>query len=75
MATETFTKYNMMKVGDRIAFPKSISLIKGGVIATIKGLNGHAKVITTTNGGRFIVSKYAPNDYDVYRDRNHIPTA
>ena len=67
MATVTLTKYDMIKVGDRIAFPKSISLIKGGVIATIKGMNGHAKIITTTNGGRFIVSKHNPNDYDVYR--------
>lgn len=75
MATKTITKYDMIQVGDRIAFPKSYSLIKGGVIATIKGLNQHHKEITTTNGGRFIVSRYKSNDYYVYRDRNHMPTA
>ena len=67
MATETFTKFSMVKVGDRIAVPNSISKIKGGVIATIKGLNAHAKVITTTNGGRFVISKHNPNAYYITR--------
>jgi hypothetical protein len=70
MTTKTLTKYDMIQVGDRIAFPKSISLIKGGIISEIKGLNGHAKRIKTSNGGRFIISRWNPNAYEIYRNRD-----
>ena len=75
MATKTITKYDMIQVGDRIEFPFSFSLIKSGIVETIKGLNQHHKEIRTTNGGYFIVSRYQPNAYQIYRDRNHIATA
>lgn len=67
MATVTITKYNMMKVGDRIVKHNTFSAIKSGTIESIKGLNQHHKEIRTTNGGRFIISKYAPNEYDIFR--------
>lgn len=66
----TITKYDMIQVGDRIAFPKSTALIKGGIIDSIKGLNQHHKEITTSNGGQFIVSKWKPNSYELYRPKN-----
>lgn len=69
MATTTITKYDMIQVGDRIAFPNSFAQIKGGIIDSIKGLNQHHKEVTTSNGGRFIVSRYKPNNYYVYRTR------
>ena len=75
MATETFNKYNMMKVGDRIAMTKSFSVIKGGIITEIKKVNQYAKTIKTSNGGVFHITKWSPNDYEIFRDRNHIPTA
>lgn len=75
MATVTLTKYDMMKVGDRIAMTKSNSLIKGGIITEIKGVNQYAKTIKTSNGGVFHITRWSPNDYEIYRDRNHIPTA
>ena len=75
MATETFNKYNMMRVGDRIAMTKSSSKIKGGIITEIKGVNQYAKTIKTSNGGVFHITKWSPNDYEIFRDRNHIPTA
>jgi hypothetical protein len=75
MATVTLSKYNMMRVGDRIAMTKSSSLIKGGIITEIKGVNQYAKTIKTSNGGVFHITRWSPNDYEIYRDRNHIPTA
>ena len=72
MTTKTITKYDMIKVGDLISFPKSMNLIKSGVIVRIKGLNGHAKEIWTENGGRFIASRHAQNLFDVYRSRKEI---
>ncbi len=72
MTTQTFTKYSMIKVGDLISFPKSMALVKSGVISKIKGLNQHAKEVWTENGGRFIVSRYSPNDYEVFRTRKEM---
>ena len=72
MTTKTITKYDMIQVGDRIAFPKSISLIKGGIVSEIIGLNGNAKRIKTSNGGEFIVSKWDSSAYDVYRTRKEV---
>ena len=53
--------YTEIKVGDNIFFPKSMSLVKGGTISKIKGLNGHAKEVWTSNNGHFIVSRYRVN--------------
>ncbi len=75
MATVTLTKYDMMKVGDRIAMTKSNSLIKGGIITEIKGVNGSAKTIKTSNGGVFHITRWALNDYEIFRDVNHTATA
>ena len=75
MATETFNKYNMMRVGDRIAMTKSFAKIKGGIITEIKGVNQYAKTIKTSNGGVFHITRWNPNAYEIFRDRNHIPTA
>ena len=67
MATVTLTKYDMMKVGDRIAMTKSSSLIKGGIITEIKGVNQYAKTIKTSNGGVFHITKWSPSDYVIFR--------
>ena len=75
MATVTFNKYTMMKVGDRIAMTKSFAVIKGGIITEIKGVNQYAKTIKTSNGGVFHITRWRPDAYEIYRDRNHIPTA
>jgi hypothetical protein len=75
MATETFNKYTMMKVGDRIAMTKSSSKIKGGIITEIRGVNQYAKTIRTSNGGVFHITRWNPSAYEIFRDRNHIPTA
>jgi hypothetical protein len=72
MTTKTLTKYDMIQVGDLISFPKSFALVKSGVIVQIKGLNQHAKEILTENGGRFIASRWAQNEFDVYRSRKEI---
>lgn len=75
MATVTITKYDMIQVGDRIAMTKSFSVIKGGIITEIKKVNQYAKTIKTSNGGVFHITKWRPDAYEIYRDRNHIPTA
>ena len=75
MATVTISKYDMIQVGDRIAMTKSTSLIKGGIITEIKKVNQYAKTIKTSNGGVFHLTKWNPSAYEIYRDRNHIPTA
>lgn len=75
MATVTITKYDMMKVGDRIAMTKSTSKIKGGIITEIKKVNQYAKTIRTSNGGVFHITKWSPSEYEIYRDVNHTPTA
>jgi hypothetical protein len=67
MATQTLNKYNMMRVGDRIAMTKSSSLIKGGIITEIKGVNQYAKTIKTSNGGVFHITKWSPSDYEIFR--------
>jgi hypothetical protein len=72
MATKTITKFDMIQVGDRIAFPKSIMLIKGGIVSEIKGVNGNAKRIKTSNGGDFTISRWSPNDYYVTRTRKEV---
>ena len=56
--------YKDITVGDSIVFPKSSARVKGGVISSIKGLNGHAKEIFTSNGASFIVSRYI-KDYEL----------
>ena len=61
--------YQNIAVGDSIVFPKSFALVKGGVISKIKGLNGHAKEIYTTNGGWFVVSRYKI-DYELTKAVN-----
>lgn len=68
MATVTITKYDMMRVGDRIAMTKSLSLIKGGIITEIKGANQYAKTIKTSNGGVFHITKWNPNAYEIFRN-------
>lgn len=75
MATQTLNKYNMMRVGDRIAMTKSSSVIKGGIITEIKGVNQYAKTIKTSNGGVFHITRWSPSEYEIYRDVNHTPTA
>lgn len=67
MATVTLTKYDMMKVGDRIAMTKSFSVIKGGIITEIKKVNQYAKTIKTSNGGVFHITKWSPSDYEIFR--------
>ena len=62
--------YTEIKVGDNIFFPKSMSLVKGGTISKVKGLNGHAKEIWTDNGGRFIASRYR-TDYVLSCEVSH----
>jgi hypothetical protein len=61
--------YQNIAVGDSIVFPKSCALVKGGVISSIKGLNGHAKQVFTTNGGWFVVSRYN-KDYELTKAVN-----
>jgi len=75
MTTTTLSKYNMMRVGDRIAMTKSSSKIKGGIITEIKGVNQYAKTIKTSNGGVFHITRWSPSEYEIYRDVNHTPTA
>lgn len=67
MTTTTLSKYNMMRVGDRIAMTKSSSKIKGGIITEIKGVNQYAKTIKTSNGGVFHITKWNPNAYEIFR--------
>ncbi len=67
MTTTTLSKYNMMRVGDRIAMTKSSSKIKGGIITEIKGVNQYAKTIKTSNGGVFHITKWSPSDYEIFR--------
>lgn len=50
--------YDNIEIGDEIYFPNSFLKNKGGVVSAIKGTNGHAKTIYTTNGGEFPISRY-----------------
>jgi hypothetical protein len=50
--------YDNIEIGDSIYFPNSFLLNQGGIVSAIKGLNGHAKVVHTTNGGTFPISRY-----------------
>jgi hypothetical protein len=59
--------YDNVEVGDTISFPNSRLLVKEGVVASVKGLNGHAKVIKVTSGQEFAISKYK-TDYVLWRD-------
>ena len=75
MATVTLTKYDLIQVGDRVTKPNSALLIKSGIVVRIEKLNQHAMTLHLDNGGSLEISRYKPNSYEVYRDRNHIPTA
>ena len=74
MATVTLRTYDMIKVGDRIVMPKSGLLVKGGIITKIRKWNQHAMRVYLDNGSHLELSKWV-NDYEIYRDRSHIPTA
>ncbi len=54
--------YNSIKIGDTITFPKSMNLVKSGVISSIRKWNGHGMRVTCTNGAWFEISRYE-NDY------------
>jgi hypothetical protein len=54
----TLNIYDNIEIGDSIYFPNSFLLNKGGIVSAIKGLNGHAKFVYTTNGGKFAISRY-----------------
>lgn len=65
-----FAKYDSIQIGDTISFPKSMNLIKSGVISQIKGLNQYHKEVWTTNGGRFIVDSNNSNAYELTKAGN-----
>ena len=67
MATVTISKYDMMKVGDRIVMTKSTALVKSGVISEIKKVNQYAKTIKCDNGAEFHITKWNPNSYEIFR--------
>ena len=50
--------YNNIEIGDYIEFPNSILKVKGGIVSSVKGLNGHAKIVECLNGHKFPISKY-----------------
>lgn len=74
MTTKTLRTYDMIQVGDRIVKPNSSLLVKGGVITKIRRWNGHAMRVYLDNGSHLELSKWK-TDYELYRDRSHIPTA
>ena len=55
---KTLSVYDNIEIGDEIHFPNLALLNKGGIVSKIKGTNGHAKTIYTTNGGVFPISRY-----------------
>lgn len=55
----SLNNYDNIEIGDEIFFPNLALLNKGGIVSKIKGLNGHAKVVYTTNGGEFAISRYS----------------
>ena len=63
--TTSLLTYDNIEIGDEIYFPNSFLKNKGGIVSAIKGLNGHAKVVHTTNGGEFAISRYN-TDYTLW---------
>jgi hypothetical protein len=53
--------YDFIEVGDTITLPLAIVAVKEGVIAKIRKSNGHAMVVTCTNGAMFALSRYKRN--------------
>ena len=72
MATVTLTKYDMIQVGDRVVKPNSMLQIKGGIVTKIRKWNRHAMTLTLDNGGTLEISRWKPNDYEIYRSRKEM---
>ena len=64
---DNLNPYHNIEIGDEIFFPNSYLLNKGGVVTSMKGLNAHAKVVYTSNGGVFPISRYK-TDYVLWCD-------
>lgn len=50
--------YDNIEVGDTITFPKSMNLVKSGVVSSTRKWNGSAMQVTCTNGAKFEISRY-----------------
>ena len=71
MATVTIRNYDMIRVGDRIVQPKSLSLVKGGIITKIRKWNQHAMRVYLDNGSWLELSRWK-NDFELYRPKNNL---
>jgi hypothetical protein len=61
--------YDNIEVGDTITFPKSMNLVKSGVVASTRKWNGNAMRVTCTNGAIFEISRYT-RDYVLTVEEN-----
>ena len=58
----TLSNYNSIQIGDTITFPTSMSLVKSGVVESLRKWNGSAMQVRCTNGAKFEISRYV-RDY------------
>ena len=54
--------YDNIEVGDTITFPKSMNLVKSGVVESTRKWNGNSMQVRCTNGAKFEISRYT-TDY------------
>jgi hypothetical protein len=50
--------YDNIEIGDTITFPKSMNLVKSGVVESTRKWNGSAMQVRCTNGAKFEISRY-----------------
>lgn len=60
------TKYDNIKVGDKIFMPKTLLKIKGGTIVKIRKHNQHALRVELDNGGKLELSRYI-DDFEIQK--------
>jgi hypothetical protein len=59
--------YDNIQIGDTISLPRSMNLVKSGVVASIRKWNGSAMRVTCTNGAIFELSRYS-HDFVITQD-------